>query len=191
MADNFGVLTATGSSIDIASKELSSGIHAPKHVQVDTSGNIAPVGDAAARASYVIPTNGTQTMPSGDAAARPIYVTPVPNAANGGSLHTTRGLVGTPVAVKASAGVLHGLIATNNHSSACFLQIFNVASGSVTPGTTTPALEVYLPANTTKDFNLGASGLTMDTAISMIATTTRMGATGTQASTCDVTIGYK
>lgn len=191
MADNFGVLTATGSSIDIASKELSSGIHAPKHVRVDTSGNVAPSGDAAARASYVTVTNGTQDMPTGDATARAIYTTTIPNAANGGSLHTTRGLVGTATAVKASAGVLYGLVVTNNHSSACFLQVFNVAAGSVTPGTTAPDLEIYVPATTTLSINLGPHGLTCGTAISMLASTARGGGTGTTANTCDVTISYK
>jgi hypothetical protein len=84
---------------------------------VDGSGNVAPAGDAAARASFVKLTNGTQTMPTGDAAARPVFV----ELSDGSAAVGTSGnpVRVNPTAVVASASTDTGqnlsLSDTNSH----------------------------------------------------------------------------
>lgn len=84
---------------------------------VDGSGNVAPAGDAAARASFVKVTNGTQTMPTGDAATRPVFVELTDGAAAVGTAGNPVRV--SPTAVVASASTDDGqnlsLSDTNQH----------------------------------------------------------------------------
>lgn len=81
----------------------------------------------------------------------------------------------TAVAVKASAGQVYGFFGVNRSTSPRYLRFYNVASGSVTVGTTAPLIgPIEIPANAndhTAFFVNISAGIEFTTAISMAATT--------------------
>jgi hypothetical protein len=105
-----------------------------------------------------------------------------------GGLSIITGSVGaTATAIKASAGQLYGYHLFNTTAAVAYVQIFNVASGSVTLGTTAPTLSIGIPASGGVTVNFD-KGIAFSTAISFACTTTRTGLTG---ATCDVNFFYK
>ena len=92
------------------------------------------------------------------------------------------------VSVCSAACIIYGIEAANSTAATCFLQGFNVASGSVTLGTTVPDYVLILQATAQ---GAGAppptEGANYGTAFSYAMTTTRTGST-TCGSTLDVTI---
>lgn len=80
----------------------------------------------------------------------------------------------TAQALKTSAGTLYGLDIYNPNSVWGFVQVFNVAAGSVTVGTTAPNIVFFVPPTgaLTKDFPVG---LSFATAITYACTTTATG----------------
>jgi hypothetical protein len=106
----------------------------------------------------------------------------------GGVLTVTGTIGATATAIKASAGQLYGWYIGNNNSTIVYCQIFNVASGSVTLGTTAPTLSFMIPANCAANV-LNPMGIAFGTAISFAFTTTRSGLTG-PAVTCDYNFFY-
>lgn len=80
----------------------------------------------------------------------------------------------TAQAMKAAAGSLYKLHIINSNASAAYVQLFNVAAGSVTVGTTTPNYVAFVPANgsLTEDF---VQGMAFSTAITYACTTTATG----------------
>ena len=57
----------------------------------------------------------------------------------------------TAQVIKAAAGALYGLEVSNANSTDAWIQIFDVAAGSVTVGTTTPTLSFLVPAGNGTD----------------------------------------
>jgi hypothetical protein len=110
-----------------------------------------------------------------------------PQTANGLSFGYTLDLDETPQSIKGSAGTLHQLRITNRTASERYVRLYNIASGSVTVGTSTIALTLVVPANaddyTVTIENFGPYGIGFSTAISIAATTSfadnDMGAPGT------------
>ena len=92
------------------------------------------------------------------------------------TIFSNTAVLATAVAVKASAGRLNWYNAYNPNASVTYLQIFNVASGSVTVGTTAPTISVGIPANSGWDGE-SLMSLNWSTAISIAATTTPTGST--------------
>ena len=98
-------------------------------------------------------------------------------------------------AVKASAGQIYWIHAINFDTTPLYLQIYNIASGSVTVGTSTPVMSLAIP--TQGDTN-GAgftfsvpNGIAFSTAISVAVTTAVEGAAGpVGTSDCVLNIGY-
>ena len=84
-------------------------------------------------------------------------------------------LSNTATAVKASAGQLGGWSFRNTHTSDTFIQLFNVAAGSVTLGTTVPTMVLPIPANNGINQEFLTMGITFDTAITAACTATRTG----------------
>lgn len=82
-----------------------------------------------------------------------------------------RDLINTVVALKASPGVLFGVQIVNNTAATVFVQVFDLATGSVTLGTTTPDLEFQVDANKSLPVPFPARGVNFATAISIAATT--------------------
>lgn len=80
----------------------------------------------------------------------------------------------TKVAANAAATKLRAYMITNNNSLVCYLQFFNLASASVTVGTTPPIFFVGVPA-------LGGANMILafnfSTAMTIAATTTATGST--------------
>jgi hypothetical protein len=98
-------------------------------------------------------------------------------AVAGGYSADFRSALSTTVqSVKGSAGKLGGWYIYNPNASAAFVQIFNVSSGSVTLGTTTPTLSLGVPATSAANLMSG-EGVDFGTAISIAATTTATGNT--------------
>lgn len=83
----------------------------------------------------------------------------------------------TVLSINASAGQLGMVQCYNPNSSQVYIQVFNVASGSVTLGSTTPAFSVPIAATSTGGFVLPMFGVNFSTAISAAATTTATGST--------------
>ena len=84
-------------------------------------------------------------------------------------------------------GQLYGYHILNTTVAVAYVQVFNVASGSVTLGTTAPTFVLGIPASGGATFN-NDIGIAMGTAISVAATTTRNGST---TAACEVTMFYK
>ena len=98
-------------------------------------------------------------------------------------------IVDTALEVKTSPTVFYGAKVSNRGSSRAFIQLHNVATGSVTPGTSVPAISIAVePDSVNVDYALpvGVGPITFATALSVIATTTPVGATATEASMVDL-----
>ncbi len=85
-------------------------------------------------------------------------------------------LTNSAQAIKASAGKFGGYYIYNPNTAATYVHIYNVASGSVTVGTTNPKLTFVIPAGSAANLEL-VNGATFDTAMSCAATTTGGGNT--------------
>lgn len=76
--------------------------------------------------------------------------------------------------IKGSAGTLGFLTVSNTNASARYLKLYNVASGSVTVGTTVPDLTFLIPGNANgagSNIPIPTQGLAFGTAITMALTT--------------------
>lgn len=100
----------------------------------------------------------------------------------------------TPASVKGSAGQIYWIHAMNQTASPLYFHIYNVASGSVTVGTTTPTLTYVLPTQATTDgagFTLSIpNGIAFSTAITIACATTIGGGSGPATNGCVVNLGY-
>lgn len=115
--------------------------------------------------------------------------TPSLATASGWTPKLLNALTNTAVAVKASAGQLAKLYCYNPNSSVAYVQVFNIASGSVTVGTSTPLQSYAIAPTNTGGFALSGIGDQYGTAISVAATTTATG--GSAPSTAlDCNVSY-
>lgn len=127
--------------------------------------------------------SGTWTVQPGNTVnTTPWLVTPTPVTSGGLSVFSAS--VTTVQSVKASAGQIYGWHFFNTTAAVAYVQIFNVASGSVTLGTTAPTLVIGIPASGGATVS-NPSGIAFGTAISIAATTTRSNST-TAAVDCAV-----
>lgn len=101
----------------------------------------------------------------------------------------TGSITNTAVAVDASAGTLWGYYFYNPNASACYVQFWNTAQGSVTVGTTAPILSLAIPATSAANVQF-AVGHAYSTAITIAATTARAGGTAC-GSNIDANVWYK
>jgi len=125
-----------------------------------------------------------------------LIVTPQASAAAGGlSTFMASGsdgstiLVATAQALKASAGQLYGYHMYNPEAAVTFVHFYNVASGSVTVGTTNPQMTIAIPNAGFADLSL-PFGITFSTAITVAATTTA-GGNGAPATGVSLVAWYK
>jgi hypothetical protein len=102
-----------------------------------------------------------------------------PTTVPGGYLPGAAASLSTTVtAIKASSGWLGKMLCNNPNSSIAYVQIFNIAAGSVTLGSSTPVDIVPVPPNSLNGgFTLPVPGERFSTAISFAATTTPTGST--------------
>jgi hypothetical protein len=107
---------------------------------------------------------------------------------SGGTSTYSGSLTNTVTAVKASAGQIYGYQFFNGTAATAYVQLFDIATGSVTLGTTAPKLSIGIPAG--GSFMLShENGVQYATAISVACTTTRAGLTA-PASSIDLNIFY-
>lgn len=132
--------------------------------------------------------NSSPVVIASDQAAVPVST--AASSTGGVSLTRAAALTNTAIAVDASGGQLFGYYVWNPNSTVCYLQVYNVASGSVTVGTTVPTLSFGVPPTGGANL-LSALGITLGgTGISVAATTTTGG--GTACSTAiDANVYYK
>lgn len=100
----------------------------------------------------------------------------IAGTAGGWSVNSQTALTNSKIAVKASAGNFGGYMVYNPNASAVFIQVFDVASASVTLGTTAPTYVITLPATAAANVEFSL-GITHATAITLAATTTATGLT--------------
>lgn len=87
---------------------------------------------------------GTVAITTGNATIGGVQL--VPNSSGGLSVASTILTTGTPtVTVKASAGQIYGLTATNASATIAFLKVYNLATA--TAGSNTPIMRVMIPGN--------------------------------------------
>jgi hypothetical protein len=122
--------------------------------------NAAPVQVANAVAiSGTVPVSGTLTS-AGTVTATPA----APTASIVNSAGSTNGTV-----VKATAGTVYGVTASNINAAIRYLKLYN--SATVTVGTTTPAITLAIPAGGFVSVDFGALGMRFGTGICLAMTT--------------------
>jgi hypothetical protein len=144
-------------------------------LRVDGSGVTQPVsGTVSANASQT----GTWTVQPGNTPNSTAWlVQTVPGTANGWSVQfTSTGITNTKIAVKTSAGIFGGYMLYNPNATVAYVQVWDIASGSVTVGTTTPTYVIPIPATTGANLEI-RNGITHTAAITLCATTTATGST--------------
>src|ERR1019366_5173382 len=133
---------------------------------------------AADDAVIVTPGSGVP-MKSKDVGSGKQAMQPILSDSNGNPLQwlpkMLNALSNTAVSIKSSAGTLGMLICGNVNSSQEYIQVYNIASGSVSVGSSTPVLSIPIPAAANGGFTLSVVGITFSTAISVAATTTATG----------------
>lgn len=87
----------------------------------------------------------------------------------------------TVQAIKARPGFLFGLTILNNQGVATYVQIFDFLAANVTVGSTVPAREYLVAANSQLSAVIGSLGIQFAKGIVCAATTTQGGATGSAA----------
>ena len=115
-------------------------------------------------------------------------VTPTPGTTGGWTPVFYGTLNATKQAPKVSAGTFGGYIVNNTDTSTnwAYIQVFDLASGSVTVGTTPPKYVIMIPPGSTANVEF-ACGIHHGTAITIAATTTPTGNTN-PVSTVNATI---
>lgn len=93
----------------------------------------------------------------------------------GASMYWNSGLTSTKVAVNASGGNLYGYHLYNPNTTVAYVQFFNVASASVTVGTTAPNMVIAIPPLGWADAPPSGPAIGFATALTVAATTTSTG----------------
>lgn len=120
----------------------------------------------AAQISGTQPVSGSVTVSGSLTSAGTTTNTPAtPTADNHNSAATTNARV-----IKASAGTVYSIKASNTNAAARFLKFYNTATAP-TVGTTVPVLTIPIPATGLADVEFGALGHRFTTGISMALTT--------------------
>lgn len=138
-------------------------------LQLDSSANLK-VNLAATSGS------GLTVQPGNTPNTSPWLMSLQPATAGGWSTYSSASITNTVVSVKSSAGQLGGYRLYNPNASVEYVQVFNLATGSVALGTTTPTYFFSIPPGATANVEF-ANGIAHSTAISIAATTTATGST--------------
>ncbi len=133
-------------------------------------------------------TNGVQVNAALPAGSNTIgAVTGALTTSGGWTPGITAAVSTTVTSIKSSAGQLGKMLCYNPNATVAYVQIFNIASGSVTLGSSTPVDVVPVPATLNGGFTMPFPGEQFGTAISYAATTT---ATGSIAPGTALTCSY-
>lgn len=179
--------TGTGSlRVTIASDNTAFAVNAT----LQTGSNA--IGKLAANAGVdigAVEQQGTWTVQPGNTAnTTPWLVTPTP-ASSGGATFFSGSIGATKTVIKSVASQLYGYDLYNPNTSVAYVQFFNVATGSVTLGTTVPDVSIAIPPGAGRNVWLDG-GVAFGTAMTIAVTTTRTGSTG-PSSTVDYNLWVK
>ena len=92
-------------------------------------------------------------------------------SSTGWSVNYQTALSNTKTAIKTSAGLMAGWHLYNNNTAVTYIQVWNLATASVTVGSTAPTWIIVIPAGGWEDFTPTMPGIAMNTAITVAATT--------------------
>lgn len=167
-----GLQVAQGSTTSGQSGSLTLGAvttAAPSYTTAQSSPlSLTTVGALRVDASATTqPVSGTVSITTGG------QVTPLPSTTAAGHSTTFTALslgATTVVSVKASAGNIGAISLRNNSAATRYLKLYNLATGSVTPGTTSAQLNIGVAAGATRDITF-PFGLRFATAISYYVST--------------------
>lgn len=107
---------------------------------------------------------------------------------SGGCSTASGSIQAAATSIKASAGQLYSLIIGNSNTAPVYAQLFDLATGSVTLGTTTPKMSIFVPAGGALVWALD-SGIAFATAITIAFTTSRAGS-GAPSNSVDYNAAY-
>lgn len=179
-----GVVEAVQSGLTVAQTRALS-LTTAALLRVDGSNVTQPISGAVSQTgTWNVTVN--QAIAAGTNAIGSVNLSPV--TGQGWPSIYTGSIGATVTSVKASSGTIGGWYIYNANASVAYVQIFNVASGSVTLGTTAPTMSIGIPASGAANLEL-ANGLKFGTAITIAVTTTRAGSTA-PGSTVDINIWY-
>lgn len=194
MADTAIAITAgVGTNVDTRT-EGTNGNHRQVVVLGDpaTNAGVAPV-DATSGLKVDLGTDNDVVITSGTNLIGDIDIQPRTtggwSTANFTTGDTYTALTNSAQAIKASAGKFGGYYIYNPNASATYVMIYNVASGSVTVGTTTAKLVFCIPATSAANLEITV-GIGFDTAISIAAATTGDGSSA-PATALEAMVWYK
>lgn len=132
-------------------------------LSVRTDTQVSSAGTTGDYATFPTDANGAQ------------YVTPAASAGSvGTAIYNNTALSSTKQAVNASAGNLYGYHVYNPNAVVIYIQLFNLASASVTVGTTAPTAVIAVPPLGWADAT-PATPISFSTALTIAATTTSTG----------------
>ena len=103
---------------------------------------------------------GTTTV-TGTATTTPVTPTTITSISSAASTNAT--------SVKASAGTVYGIVASNTGAAAAFVKLYNKASAP-TVGTDVPVLTIPIPASSAVSLNMGVLGHRFATGIALAIT---------------------
>lgn len=143
-----------------------------------TGGSTVAADDigAGVLAQRVKPVWGADGVGNDASTATPLPVQPTPSTVGGWTPYSNTALSSTKQQVKASAGTVGGWFVYNANATVCFVQVWDVASGSITVGTTAPTYTLPIPAQSGANLEV-TCGIAHATAINVAATTTATGST--------------
>ena len=118
-----------------------------------------------------------------------------PNSTNGHSFYLNQDTSAVS-SVKGSAGTIYWIACMSTDETPVYLNLYNVASGSVTLGTTTPDLQFIVPSQGDANgsgftINFGPLGIQFGTAITVACATTFNGSTDPGTNIVITNIGYE
>lgn len=151
-------------------------------LRVDGSGVTQPVSltSTTITGTVAVTESGTWTVQPGNTAnTTPWLVTPIPSSASAAASSIFYNqAVTTAVNAKGSAGNVYGWSVYNPNTSVCYLQVFNITSGSVTLGTSVPLFSIPVTNGLANIAPPGGVALNnFSTAISVASTTGPQNAT--------------
>lgn len=117
------------------------------------------------------------SVPAGTNLIGDVNIQSSSTSGDGASAYLDADCDNTAQSVKAGSGNLKGWYISNANTTVACVQIFNIASGSVTVGTSTPTLSLCIPPDDAAANVMTEPGIGFGTQISVACTTTATGST--------------
>lgn len=169
-----GIASTGTQRVTIASDNTNFGVNATQAGTWNVGTLTSITNPVTVTGTLAVTQSGTWTVQPGNTAnTTPWLITASLSATSAGMTrfrNTT--LVNTAVAVKASAGNWYYYHVYNSGSTDAYFQVYNVAQGSVTVGTTVPDLTFAIPAGGVLDGSFDSAPFSFSTALTIAATST-------------------